>query len=161
MSGPRPDREVTPRDAAALDGGVDVSASDAGAPLDAQIADATSTDASVLDAGAGGRDAGLEPDSGDAGGINGCWMTHTKSGDTRLDLQESGGRVTGTQSWDGYVYTVRMGTLGASGLTFTVDWTDFEYSCLHTFDVVGPTFMSGMVDCAGNVWAMTVDRTCP
>jgi hypothetical protein len=88
-------------------------------------------------------------------------MTHTDSGNTRLDLSENGGLVTGSQSWDGYVYTVEMGILDSSGLTFTVEWTDFEYSCLHSFDMVGPRLMSGMVDCAGHVWSITADRSCP
>ncbi|MDC0748384.1 RNA polymerase sigma factor [Polyangium mundeleinium] len=40
-------------------------------------------------------------------------------------------------------------------------WPTYNFTCEYNFTVVGPAFLSGVSNCAGNKQMMTADRTCP
>ncbi|MDI3291696.1 hypothetical protein [Polyangium sp. 15x6] len=117
------------------------------------------------DAGPQGDDGGQStPDAGNGGpgyGLDGCWITQTNSSNIQLDLDEAQGKVTGTQSYAGIRYPVENGVVDAQGLRFTVNWSNYNFTCEYNFTVVGPAFLSGVSNCAGNEQMMTADRTCP
>lgn len=96
-------------------------------------------------------------------GVSGCWITHTNSGETRLDLVENGSEVTGTSTYAGTTRNVTQGQINDQGMTFEVNWGSFN--CEYTFDMVSPTMLSGESVCGtgigNNRQNMTADRTCP
>jgi len=92
--------------------------------------------------------------------VTGCWITHTNSGTTQLDLVGSAdGTVTGMLSWSGNTYAVSDGHYDGSHLTMTIDWGSFI--CTYDFTSVSTTQLSGTALCATNTQAITADRTCP
>jgi hypothetical protein len=145
------------------DAGID--AGDQAQPDGDSLPDAGSDawDGSVTDNDAGwDRDGGRPVDDGGSGGIvSGCWITHTSSGETQLDLIQDGSSVTGTLSWSPYSYPIENGILDAQGLRFTVTWTDFGFACDFNFTTASLDFLSGVGICAGLSQDITADRTCP
>ena len=91
--------------------------------------------------------------------INGCWITHTSSGTTRLDLTEENGIVRGNLTWGKKFYPIENGSFSDGVLKFQVKWNGF-FSEL-TFDSVSSEFMSGQAISSKNVTQkITADRTC-
>lgn len=142
-----------------VDGGGEATSQDATTDIPPDAGDTQPPDAAP--------DAG-PPDSGPVEyGVSGCWVTHTSSGETQIDLvEQSDGQVTGTQSYtddstgDEYTYTVENGVVDENGLVFTVNWSDFSFTCDYTFTEVSADALSGTADCGDVTQDITADRTC-
>lgn len=90
--------------------------------------------------------------------INGCWITHTTSGTTRLDITEENDMVRGTLTWRDKVYPIENGSFRDGVLWCEVKW--YGFTSEFTFDSVTSEFMSGQTISKGNVQRITADRTC-
>jgi hypothetical protein len=91
--------------------------------------------------------------------VSGCWITHTDSGETELDLVgQADGTVTGAEYWAGETLPVTAGNYDGSTLALTVQWP--TYTCAFTFTSVSATQLSGTSRCLNTMQTMTADRTC-
>ncbi len=140
-----------------------IDANEPSTPGDSGTSSPADASAPPIDSASGPPDATVDARS-EPYGVGGCWVTHTDTGDTQLDLVEaSDGSVTGTQTYMDEVFTLEDGQVDDSGLAFRVHWVSdtFDFYCDYTFTEVSTDALSGTADCGDTAPAITADRTCP